>query len=145
MFTATDQSAGVLGRCHWPENLRLPGKPSDPALTCYQLTASADGNWQLARITPAATVDVLASGTYPAPQAGTWTAVQLAMRGSALTASVGGSQVARVSDSSLTHGPAGITDSTWSKVGYRSLSAAWNPSRREARLVSHALPQRLAG
>ena len=79
MFTATDQSAGVLGRCHWPDNLRLPLTPSDPVLSCYQLTASGDGNWQLARITPAATVDVLASGTYPAPPAGTWTAVQLAM------------------------------------------------------------------
>ncbi|MGH3401642.1 MAG: hypothetical protein ACRDRJ_03850 [Streptosporangiaceae bacterium] len=145
MFTATGQSAGVLGRCFWPDSLRLPLKPSDPVLTCYQLTASADGGWQLARITPAATLDVLASGTYPAPQAGTWTAVQLAMRGSTLTASVGGSQVAQVSDSSLTHGPAGITDSTWSEVNYRSLSALWNPSRREARLVFHELPHGPAG
>jgi hypothetical protein len=128
MFTATGQSAGVLGRCYWPESLRLPLKPSDPVLTCYQLTASADGNWQLARITPAATLDVLASGTYPAPKAGTWTAVQLAMRGSSLTASVGGAQVAQVSDSSLAHGPAGITDSTWSEVSYRSVTASKNPA-----------------
>jgi hypothetical protein len=122
MFTATGQSAGVLGRCHWPDSLRLPLKPHDPVLSCYQLTASADGNWQLARITPAATVDVLASGTFAAPKAGTWTSVQLAMTGPVLTASVGGSQVAQVSDSSLTHGPAGITDSTWSEVSYRSVS-----------------------
>jgi Glycosyl hydrolase family 59 len=145
MFTGTGQSAGVLGRCHWPASLRLPLKPGDPVLTCYQLTASADGHWQLARITPAATVDVLASGTFAAPQAGTWTAVQLAMRGPTLTASVGGSQVAKVSDSTLTHGPAGITDSTWAKVGYRSLAARWNPSRREARLVFHDLPRNPAG
>ena len=122
MFTATDQSAGVLGRCHWPENMR-PQTPGAPALSCYQLTASGDENWQLARITPAATVDVLASGTYPAPPAGTWTSVQLAMTGPVLTASVGGAQVAQVSDSSLAHGPAGITDSTWSVVSYRSVAA----------------------
>jgi hypothetical protein len=121
MFTAPAQSAGVLGRCHWPENMR-PQTSGAPALSCYQLTASADGTWQLALITPAATVDVLASGSYPAPQPDTWTSVQLAMSGPVLTASVGGSQVAQVSDSSLTHGPAGITDSTWSEVGYRSLS-----------------------
>lgn len=129
MFTAAGQSAGVLGRCFWPDYLRLPGKPSDPALTCYQLTASAGGYWQLARITRAATIDVLASGAYPAPQAGTWTSVQLAMSGSVLTASVGGSQVARVHDRSLTHGPGGITDSTWSTVGYRSLTARRIPTR----------------
>jgi hypothetical protein len=145
MFTATGQSAGVLGRCYWPDSLRLPLRPDDPVLTCYQLTASADGHWQLARITPAATLDVLASGTFAAPPARTWTAVQLAMRGSTLTASVGGSQVAKVSDSTLTHGPAGITDSTWAKVGYRSLSALWNPSRREGRLVFHHLPRNHAG
>jgi hypothetical protein len=121
MFTATGQSAGVLGRCHWPENMR-PQTPGAPALSCYQLTASGDGNWQLARITPAATVDVLASGTYPAPPAGTWTSVRLAMTGPVLTASVAGSQVAQVSDSNLTHGPAGITDSTWSVVSYRSVA-----------------------
>jgi hypothetical protein len=145
MFTAAGQSAGVLGRCYWPDYLRLPGKPTDPALQCYQLTAAADGTWQLARITRAATVDVLASGTFPAPPTGTWTAVQLAMRGHTLTASVAGARVARVSDSVLARGAAGITDGTWSPVGYRSLSARWNLSRRAARIVLHKLPRGLAG
>jgi Glycosyl hydrolase family 59 len=121
MFTATGQSAGVIGRCFWPSDMR-PEQKGAPALTCYQLTASADGNWQLALITPAGTVDVLASGTFAAPPTGTWTAVQLAMNGPTLTASVAGAQVAQVSDSTLTHGAAGITDSTWSPVGYRSLT-----------------------
>jgi hypothetical protein len=121
MFTAAGQSAGVLGRCFWPADMR-PDPPSSPSLTCYQLTASADGSWQLARITPTSTVAVLASGTFPAPATGTWTAVQLAMNGATLTASVAGSQVAQVSDATLAHGPAGITDGTWSSVGYRSLS-----------------------
>src|SRR5262249_20457664 len=116
-----DQAAGVLGRCHWPSYLR-PESPSAPAITCYQLTASADGTWQLARLTPEATVDTLASGTYPAPQTGTWTNVQLTMAGQSLPASVAGPQVAQVDDSSLSGGPAGITDSTWSKVSYRSLA-----------------------
>jgi hypothetical protein len=99
-----------------------PDPPSSPSLTCYQLIASADGTWQLARITPTSTVEVLASGTFTAPAPGTWTAVQLAMSGSTLTASVAGSQVAQVTDSTLAHGPAGITDGTWSPVGYRSLA-----------------------
>jgi hypothetical protein len=128
MFSGPGQAAGVLGRCHWPSNLR-PESPGAPAMTCYQLTASADGTWQLVLLTPGATVQTLASGTYPAPPAGTWTNVELTMTGQSLTVFVAGTQVTSspVSDSSLSGGPAGITDSTWSKVSYRSLAISQAP------------------
>jgi hypothetical protein len=132
MFTATGQSAGVLGRCYWPEAMR-PESTDAPAMTCYQLTASSDGTWQLALLTPTATVTVLASGTYPAPATGTWTAVELSMTGSTLTASVAGTQVAQVSDTTLAHGPAGITDGTWSPVSYQDLSVVSTASGSDRR------------
>jgi hypothetical protein len=46
------------------------------------------------------------------------------MTGPALTASVAGTQVAQVDNSSLSQGPAGITDSSWSKVSYQSLTVS---------------------
>jgi Glycosyl hydrolase family 59 len=124
LLTQAGTSSGVIGRFSDRASQGDAGH-----FDGYVFDVSASGAWQLIKNNnnPAAVV-TLASGTLQkTPGTGTWHRLSLSMSGDTIAASVDGTQVASVTDSTpWTTGPAGIEagafTSTWPKAQYSNLS-----------------------
>jgi Glycosyl hydrolase family 59/Ricin-type beta-trefoil lectin domain len=81
----------------------------------YLFRASNTGAWSIDKSSTSGTVTTLASGTTGALGTGSWHTLSLKMQGSAISASIGGTQVGSVTDSSYSTGMAGI-----GVVGYQT-------------------------
>ena len=74
----------------------------------YLLRASNTGAWSIDKSTTSGTITTLASGTVSALGTGSWHTLSLTMQGSAISASIDGTKVGSVTDSSYQTGLAGI-------------------------------------
>jgi Glycosyl hydrolase family 59 len=138
LLPGSTSSAGLIGRFSCQHSV-----PGTGQFDGYVLSVSGAGRWRLTRnansaqsqvsagcpSAPArpAAPQVLASGQLAQPLGtGTWHRLTLSMSGSAITASVGGTRVATVSDPTWTSGLAGIAagpfGTGWPQVEYSHLS-----------------------
>jgi hypothetical protein len=74
----------------------------------YLLRASNTGAWSIDKSTTSGTITTLASGSVSALGTGSWHTLSLAMQGSVISASIDGTKVGSVTDSSYQTGLAGI-------------------------------------
>jgi O-glycosyl hydrolase len=114
LLTTAAGSAGLIGRFSHQGN--------DPKhFDGYELSLTGDGSWQLVANNSRAIAQVLASGTVPGIQPGTWHAIALGLSGSRITALVDGHSVAAVTSSAYPSGLAGIA-SNWAPVQFSGLT-----------------------
>ncbi|MGE5289677.1 MAG: galactosylceramidase [Micromonosporaceae bacterium] len=114
------QTAGIIGRFSNQTDSRNP-----QLFRGYELTLSASGNWKLQKNSLCqclANGGTLKSGTVTAPT--TWTSLSLTMSGGTITASIGATQVAKVTDNdpNYTHGAAGVITGGWYGTSFRNMS-----------------------
>ncbi len=119
-FTGATQSAGVIARYYRPVTSPIQ------YFQGYQFTVSQAGAWQLSRYSLTATPVVLASGTYSSAPLGVGTqhTLSLTADGATLAASIDGTQVADVTDSTYQTGVAGISTGGWYPVRFDNLTVA---------------------
>ncbi|HEY1914204.1 MAG TPA: hypothetical protein VGH27_01395 [Streptosporangiaceae bacterium] len=121
LLTQSGTSAGLIGRfsgLHGPQIGDFDG---------YVFDVSSSGAWQLVKNDETAgDIATLASGTTTALGTDSWHRLTLSLHGSTITASVGGTQVTSVTDSSWTAGPAGVEAGaftrSWPQAEYSNLS-----------------------
>lgn len=115
-FTQDGSAAGVIGRFSARANSAIQ------QFDGYEFEAAASGSWSLARNRAASGPVTLASGTVTALGTGTWHTLTLGMTGAALTASIDGTTVASVTNSSDTSGAAGLMTGGYYDVQFRNLA-----------------------
>ncbi len=119
-FTATGQSAGLIARFDHP----LADGVAQ-LFNGYQFVVSQSGAWRLftnAAKGSSVTPSTLASGTLgTALDPGTFYPISLSAEGDQLTASINGTQVASVSDSTYAAGDAGVSTGGWYPVQFKDL------------------------
>lgn len=116
LFQDPSQSAGLISRFEHQAN--------DPKhFAGYQFDLRGDGSWQLLRNAVRTAATVLASGTVSGMTTGTWQTISLAAKGTQLTATINGTQVAQVTDPTYQSGLAGI-ESNWSSVQFNNLTVS---------------------
>ncbi len=119
LFTSSAGSAGLIGH--------LGQVGEDPGLfSGYEFSVQASGQWQLLRKSqdfnsPDPHVQILASGSVAALAPNTWHAITLGLVNGKITATIGGQQVASVTDRTYGSGLAGIS-SDWSLVQFSDLT-----------------------
>ncbi|MEV1023190.1 galactosylceramidase [Streptomyces sp. NPDC050264] len=99
-------TASLLGRV--VNQLNNVGSGRNNVWQGYYLDLSADGTWSLKVIGPDKSTRVLASGSLSGPGADTWHRLSLGFKGDTVTARVDNTVVARVTDSTNTHGQVGL-------------------------------------
>jgi len=117
------QTAGIIGRFS-----NQQGGSNPQLFRGYELTLNASGGWKLVKNSLCqclAAGGVLRSGTVTPPAA--WTALSLSMSGGTITASVGGKQVAKVTDNdpNYTHGAAGVMTGGWYGASFKDLAVVF--------------------
>jgi hypothetical protein len=124
LLTRRSGTAGVIGRF----TLREHSHPSSIGLfNGYMLDLAAGGAWRLLKnSTTSPTPAVLASGQVPPLTRDSWHTLSLSMNGTSLTASIDGTVVGSVTDSSYSAGLAGLEagafTQTWPIDQYRDLT-----------------------
>jgi Glycosyl hydrolase family 59 len=121
LLTQSGTSAGLVGRFSGMKG------PQVGDFDGYVFDVSSTGAWQLVKNDETAgDIATLASGTTAALGTGSWHRLTLSLHGSTITASVGGTQVTSVTDSSWTAGPAGVEAGaftrSWPQAQYSNLS-----------------------
>jgi Glycosyl hydrolase family 59/Concanavalin A-like lectin/glucanases superfamily len=129
LLTQSGTSAGLVGR------FSGTSLPQVGDFDGYVFDVSTGGAWKLiADSQTASGITTLASGSTTALGTNSWHQLALSMDGNMISASVDGTQVASVSSSAWTSGPAGIEagafSHTWPRAQYRDLSitALTNPA-----------------
>jgi hypothetical protein len=120
LLTKAGTSAGLVGRFSGAKG------PQVGDFDGYVFDVSSTGAWKLTDDNETSSdVTTLASGTTTALGTGSWHRLSLSLNGNTITASVGSHQVASVSSSTWSAGPAGVEAGafthTWPQVQYSNL------------------------
>jgi Glycosyl hydrolase family 59 len=119
LFTNSASSAGLISR--------FTDQGNDPKhFDGYQFDLQPNGNWQLLSNAAKALAVTLAHGTVAGITTNTWHTLALEASGTEITASIDGTQVAQVTNTSYGNGLAGI-ESNWSEVQYNNLTVTAPP------------------
>ena len=115
LLPAATSSASLIGR-YSDQVYDLPDE-----FDGYVFRITGSGAWQLLRSNAGPKQNVLKSGTVSGIVPGTWLSISLKLNGTAVSATVNGTPVASVKDSTYKTGLAGI-GSTWSPVQFNDLT-----------------------
>jgi hypothetical protein len=106
-------SAGVIGRFNNQSSAQKAHYDG------YDFTLSGSGKWSLNKDVSATGPSALKTGTLSGTVVAKWHTLSLSLQGSTITASIDGTVVVTVTDTSFTSGQAGL-ESTWDTVQYNN-------------------------